>query len=224
MITPAGKVRHQVNQGPFYNESVWNEILQKFAVTKQTLEEPPVVPGVMQQTMNESNSPALSGNPPQGADMGAGTEGRYSGETIADPAREQQPVDPGLAQIGLAPKGQDQPVAAPETNHAREIKKHLDVAVRGVEGVEILLVPEKEGGYKVGLRRQTDDQGQPAYEMVDPKQWKKGTSPIHDKIDQVMSQFGFVYIGDSPDNFTLYKSQRDVAEESQIKVQKGGKK
>jgi hypothetical protein len=227
MIVPAGKRRHQVNQGPFKNDYLWNdEHMQKLAITGLDTApgQKPANPQ-LQQTMNQSASPSLSGQPPAGAAQQS-VQGRYPGEQIQDPARQKK-QDPaqqsGLAQLGLASPGEDQQVNMPVETQARDIKTQLDQIVANLQGVEILLM-EDSGGYKVGIKRLADDTGKAQFEMVDPIQWKKGTQPLKEKIDQIMANHGFIFVGDTEDRCALYKRREDVANESQIKVQKGGKK
>lgn len=217
-----------MNQGPFKNDSMWNdEILQKLAVTGlDTSPGQQPTNNALNQTMQQSNSASLSGGPPAGSSQSAG-QNRYPGEQIQNPAQPEadSTQQSNLANLGLAAPGQDQMPTTPVQTQARDIKTKFEQLTQSMPQIEILLISDKgSGGYKVGIKRLADDTGKPQFEMIDPVKWRQGTKQVQDKIDKIMESHGFIYTGDTEDRFQLYKRREDVANESQIKVQKGGKK
>lgn len=138
MIIPAGKVRHQVNQGPFKNESTWNELLHKFAITGAELggngkpapkppAKPPVDPNLQKALGPGSNNPGMSGKPPRGSAM-PGAEDRMPGEPIL-PDTKQNPAPTQPASEFLQSKGtaNDEGVDQAVTEEQAKVQRTLEM-------------------------------------------------------------------------------------------------
>lgn len=166
MIVPSGKRRQQVAQGPFKNDSIFDQLFEKVAIAVNG------VPGAPPQQQQQkpgtdglsrgldralgpgSNSPGISGNTPHqmgdlspGEDAGLGRDGiTPSG---SDPTQSNVPADQFL---GPAPMENQEPVDG-FAQERQKIRQFL-----GWRNFGVKMAPGNDGSMKVVI---APPQGQP---------------------------------------------------------------
>lgn len=105
MIVPAGRRRDQVSQGLSKHDLFTEDLLRRFAITGQDAlkdEKSPPVPNDLQNAMNQSSNPGMSGNMPGSGKM---DQNRMPGESqMPDEMPETGSRSPASQFLGADPE------------------------------------------------------------------------------------------------------------------------